>query len=111
MTPTQRSLEYCRQQGWPCDIVERWVPGQRVRKDLFGFIDAVCIMDGRLVGLQITSRSNVSARRKKITKDCAELCQKWLETGSLIEVWGWGKMKRRGPDGKYWQLRRVSIES
>lgn len=110
MTPTQRSIDFCRDNGWPCEVVERWVPGTRVRKDLFGFIDAIALIHGRIVGLQITSRSNVSARVKKITIEKAAEFRGWLDAGGIVEVWGWGKMKKRGPDGKYWQLRRISLD-
>lgn len=109
MTPTQRSMELCKENGWLCEVVERWIPGTRIRKDLFGFIDAIALIDGKIVGLQITSRSNVSARVKKITLDRADQLRAWLDAGGTVEVWGWGKMKRKDKSGRSWQIRRIPI--
>jgi hypothetical protein len=31
----------------------------------------------------------------------------WIAAGGKVEVWGWSKRKKRGADGKFWQVRRV----
>src|SRR5574341_1494009 len=67
-SPTQRSLKLMRERGFYAEVVEHWNQWARKRKDLFGFIDVLCLGDtGDLVGVQSTSASNISARVRKIT--------------------------------------------
>ena len=88
-SPTSRSLDKLRKEGWLADVVEKWVPQARVRKDLFGFIDILCLKDGVILGVQATSGSNLSARVKKITEH--ENIAEVRKAGIRIEVWGWRK--------------------
>lgn len=104
MTPTARTLEKCRELGWEAEVVERWLPFSKVRKDLFGFIDIVAITPHGILGIQTTSRSNVSARMRKITEQHAATLRDWKAAGGHIEVWGWGKMARRDKLGRFWQV-------
>ena len=123
--PSQRTLNYLKQRKVPCGIVERFVKqagsfGQRY--DLFGFIDLIAIDQNRgIVGIQVTSGSEVSKRVRKIrgeaqSDDPKEIkaaavrylrfCD-WLATGNPIEVWGWRKVKRNGRD--LWQPRILQM--
>lgn len=104
-SPTSRSLAYCREQGWPVEVVERWIPQARRRKDLFGFIDLVAITPDGILGIQATSGSNVSARVEK-AKDQPHYGA-WLAF-ARAEVWGWAKQGPRGKR-KVWTLRRVAL--
>ena len=123
--PSQRTLNYLRQRNIPCGVVERFVKqagkfGQRY--DLFGFIDLIAIDQNRgIVGIQVTSGSEVSKRVRKIRgeaqsddpkeiKAAAARYQRfcdWLATGNPIEVWGWRKVKRKGRD--LWQPRILQM--
>lgn len=105
-TPTSRTLERCKELGYYAEVVERWVPFSKTRKDLFGFIDIVAITPAGILGIQATSSSNVSARRKKILNLDEPILEAWNQAGGYVEVWGWGKRKKRGADGKFWQLTR-----
>jgi len=110
MTSTQRTLAHYRDDGYLCEVVERWVRTAKGgnRKDLFGFIDLVAIADGVIVGIQATSTANVSARVKKIkTEKRAEAIQ-WLEAGGKIHVVGWKKYKQ-AVDRKYWRSVTVIL--
>lgn len=99
-SPTQRTLEKLRKDGWMPWVVERWLPRVNKRSDLFGFIDILAIKDGEVLAVQATSRSSVSSRVKKIGdhENVAEV----RKAGWRIEVWGWGKMA----NGR-WQCRVV----
>ena len=66
-SPTARSLEYWRSQGYLCDVVERRLPRNFVTKDLFGFIDILAVKDEDIVGIQTTAQA-VAARVTKITE-------------------------------------------
>ena len=118
-SPTQRSLKVMRERGYLTEVVERWIPGANIRKDLFGFIDILAIaplstVEGDLVvAVQSTSGSNVAARIKKITEH--ENLAAVRKAGIRILVHGWTKRRKRLKSGKLakrameWQLREVDV--
>lgn len=91
MTPTSIALKYCRKQGYHADITERFNCYTNRRSDLFGFIDIIVIDGCQMIGVQVTSQSNVNSRLKKIKLDRTEEAKRWLGTGATIEVWGTDK--------------------
>lgn len=96
MSPTQRSVQKLKAEGWLVAIVEHWNPYAKVRQDLFGFIDILALCGDSLLAIQTTTGSNVSARIKKI--QALQAAQLWLESNNRkIIVHGWTKM---GPRGK-----------
>lgn len=101
-TPTQRSLKLMRERGYLCEIVEKRVPFKPITKDLFGFIDLLCVADGEIVGVQTTSRTNIAARIKKIAEH--ENVAAVRKAGLKILVHGWGKMA----NGR-WECREVDV--
>lgn len=107
MSPTQRALKVLRDQGWTVAIVEKWNPHAKVRQDLFGFIDLLAMKQGVLLGVQVTSTSNMNARKDKALE--SPNLRAWLITGNQFEVWGFAK---KGPRGKrkLWQLDRQPFE-
>ena len=93
-SPTQRSLEKLRKEGYTVQVVEHYNAFSRRRIDLYNVIDIVGILPGKVgvLGIQATSRGNVNAR---IQKSLAEPKLKvWLQAKNEFEVWGWGKLKR-----------------
>ena len=93
MTPTQLTLRYLRENGWLAEVVERWVPGANVRKDLFGFIDIVALKDGETLGVQATSYSNISARVTKIV--ASDAVNEVRKANWSLWVVGWRKVENR----------------
>jgi len=109
-SPTQRSLEVMRERGYLCDVVERWIPGANVRRDLYGFIDLLCIVrdphselfrKDPIVAVQATSGTNVAALITKITEH--ENLAAVRKAGIRILVHGWSKRKGR------WRLREEDL--
>lgn len=100
-SPTQRSLAYLRDHYPLVEVVEKWNPYARVRKDLFGIIDIVAVDDRNIIGVQATSASNVSKRVAKITDSPALPILR--KAGIRVLVHGWGKRKGR------WRLREVDM--
>jgi len=100
-SPTQLSLDFFRKKCYICDVVERWIPGANIRKDLFGFIDILCIKKGEVVGVQATTYSNVSARVAKIRDH--ENITAVREAGISIWVHGWRKVDNR------WTVRDIDL--
>lgn len=106
MSPTQRTRDWLKKRGITSQIVERWNSFARIRQDLFGFCDIVALQS-RILAIQVTSGTNVSARVAKIYDE--PRAREWLAAGGLIEVHGWRKCGARGKQ-KRWSLRRVAIE-
>lgn len=108
MTPTQRSLKMLREDGWSCWIVEKWNPHARVRVDLFGVADILCVRGADTLAVQTTSGSNVSARVKKLDEN--EYLSKLRGAGWIIHIHGWRKVKvKRGGKATVWACRILDI--
>lgn len=108
MTPTERSLEKLRADGYTCEVVEKWNSHTRQRKDLFNVIDILAIREGEILGVQTTSASSVSARVKKIVDN--ELTPAIRKSGMGLVVHGWGKRvigKFKNGNTKYGYVCRV----
>jgi hypothetical protein len=96
MTPTQKSLNVMRERGFTCEIVERWNPYAKIRQDLFGFIDLLCVSREGVVAVQTTSSSSMSARRTKIANH--EHIGAVREAGVRILLHGWDGTRLREED-------------
>lgn len=92
-SPTQLTLRKLRDDGWTAEVVERWVPGANIRKDLFGFIDVLAVQGSTTLAVQTTSAHNVAARVTKIAE--SPLIGAVREAGWTIFVHGWAKRKGR----------------
>lgn len=101
-SPTQRSLAHMREQGYVCAVVEKWNPHARIRQDLFGFIDVICVKGEEIVGVQACSGAggDVAARVRKISEH-----ENWplICDAIRVVVHGWRKSKGR------WVLREVEL--
>ncbi len=93
-SPTQRSLEYLRDLGYHCEIVEKWNSFTKQRKDLWGWCDILAIRENEVLAVQVTS-TGVAERIKKIEDSpTVALVRK---AGIRIEVHGW----RKNSKGRY----------
>ena len=89
-----------REKGFHAEVTEKWVPGANIRRDLWGFVDILCLGDsGDLVGVQSTSASNIAARVAKIAE--SPLLGRVRKANIKIIVHGWAKRKGR------WVVREV----
>ena len=102
MTPTQRSLAKLRKDGWTCAIVEKWNPHVKIRQDLFGIFDLLCLRGDETMGVQVTSGSHVAERVQKIAD--AENTPIVREANWSLMVHGW----RKNSAGK-WICREVDV--
>lgn len=110
MSPTARSLAFCRAQGWLYAQASWWEHYAKCRKDLCGVIDYV-VFDGKgggVLGVQFTDETSVSKRLDK-AKASALLLQ-WLNAPARFEVWAWGKRGERGAR-KEWVLRVEEVRA
>ncbi len=105
-SPTQRSKAYAESLGYQVAIVERWNQWAKVRQDLYGFIDLLCLKEGScLIAIQATSTGNMNSRIAKIKTLPASW--KWITSGNRLEVWGWALRGKKGKRKKYELKRHV----
>lgn len=105
MTPTQRTLQRLRKDGWTCQVVEYWNSFAKIRKDLFGVIDVVGVHPDRgIIGIQATSGDNLSKRVKK--SQAEPRLKTWIEAGGKFQAWGWRKSART----RRYELRKVELK-
>lgn len=95
-SPTSRTLDWLRRNGFDCfDKAEHWQSfgrgGAGIRKDLFGWCDLI-VLDKTIIGIQVTSASNMSARCKKMQG--LPGCARWIAAGGEAWVMGWRKSGR-----------------
>jgi hypothetical protein len=88
--PTRKRLT---DDGYLVENVEKYNTFSRKKNDLWGFIDFLAIRRDEVLAIQVTSKSNMSARRKKMTEH--ENIGKVREAGIRIELWGFYKEKNR----------------
>lgn len=100
----QRSMEYMREEGGIVANTEHWNPFARLRQDLFGFIDCVWLLDGRIIGVQVVN-TKLLEHIDKIKENSAS--RAWMHCGGLIQIHNW---KQRGPKGKKkWELQIINV--
>lgn len=102
-SPTQRSLKHMRAAGYVCAIVEKWNPHARIRQDMFGFIDVLCVNGEDIVGVQACSGAggDPAERVRKITEH-----ENWplICKAIRVVVQSW----RKNAAGR-WTLREVEL--
>jgi len=112
LSPTQRTLRALRDQGRIVDISEKWVikpkhPAGGFRKDLFGFVDLVCLdVERGIIAIQSCGQNYSEHLRKIMDSECTENVIEWLKCGGCLELWAWRKVKlKRGGKAMRWQPR------
>ena len=84
-----RSVDYLRKQGCVVATVESYNHFTKRKKDLFGVIDILAIGNNETLAVQVTSKSNMSSRIKKIEE--SEALPEMLRSGWRVIVHGWSK--------------------
>lgn len=107
MSPTARTLALLRSQGYHADVVEKWLPGGRVRRDWGGWGDVLAAGDRGILMVQATTKPHISDRVRKAVSLLSLV--KWLRGGGRAEVWGW-YCTGPGPVGKQtWFVEAVNL--
>jgi hypothetical protein len=101
MSPTQLSLRELRKEYDLVQVVEYWNSFTRRRHDLFGCWDIMAVGDGDVCLVQTTTKSNISARVRKISdNECLPVLR---DAGVTLIVHGWYK------DGRLWKCKTVDV--
>ena len=104
MSPTQLSLRKLKSEGYETvQVVEVWIPSfSRTRRDLFGAWDILAVKNGETIAIQVTSKSNMSARIKKISEN--DHVSNLREANWTLLVHGWFKNK-----SNRWEVKEVDV--
>jgi hypothetical protein len=90
-----------RERGYTVATVEHYNAFTKRKHDLFGCIDLLAIGNGETVAVQVTSKSNLAARRHKVEE--AEAYPEMLRSKWRVILHGWFK------EGNRWQLKEVEL--
>lgn len=114
----QRTLAFCRDLGWlPGKVTYREQltvggvnKGWATQKDLFGIIDIIAIMPGsnKILGIQTTSKSEMSRRFKKMCGEREYETRMWCNSTQLLEIWGWYRTDEK-VNGRNWHASRRGV--
>ena len=109
-SPTSRSLQRLREDGWMAQKVEHWNAFSHRSIDLFSVIDIVAVKQGCLgvLGVQTTTSANLAARREKCR--ASQALKLWLQCGNSFVLHGWAKYGERGKR-KVWKCRHELIRA
>ena len=108
MSPTQLTIRKLKSEGFETvQVVEVWIPsfGNRAfgnRRDLFGAWDILAVKDGETTAIQVTSKSNISARVKKISEN--EHVGNLRDANWKMLVHGWFKNK-----SNRWECKEIDV--
>lgn len=102
MTPSQRTIKHLKDQGYMVANVEHFNYFTKRKHDLWGCIDILAIGNGETLAVQVTSKSNMSARIRKI--EDSDALPEMLRSGWRVIVHGWWK----GTNGRY-QLKEMEF--
>jgi hypothetical protein len=101
MSLTSRSVRELKKEYPLVQIVETYNYFTKRRHDLFGILDILCVREQDILGVQTTSRGNMSSRVKKI--EDSDAIATLRDANILIHVHGWDKYKNR------WRLKVLDI--
>lgn len=109
-----RSVRLLEKQGYAVWKTEQpWNVYTKVRKDLYGIIDATGI-DGKrpILGVQVTDGNGVQAHLEKALANI--YLPLWLQSGGRFEIHGWRTLLQTNKDGKRgkkekWECRIIEL--
>lgn len=91
MSLTLRSRKLLESEGYTVATVEYYNAFTKRKHDLFGCIDLLAIGNGETIAIQVTSKSNMSARIRKIEDSDALI--EMIRSNWRVIVHGWFKNK------------------
>jgi len=107
MKPTERTLKLLRDDGWTCDMIERWIrnpkhPAGGFRKDYLGFGDILAFRGPEVAIVQ--SCGSAYAQHLKTILSIPQAAD-WARWHKLYLI-AWRKVKyKRGGKLKIWKPR------
>jgi len=110
MTAIARTIRLLRSEGYIAQSVERYNYHAKRRVDLFSVIDVIAVHPGKqgVLGVQVTTASNLSSRVKKAIQT-PEL-KTWLLAGNRFEVHAWRKTPIKPKSKKMvWVVNRREV--
>jgi hypothetical protein len=97
-------LRQLETEGWHPTSVDYFDAFTRRTKDLYSCIDVLAVGPEGTIAVQVTSRGNMSSRRKKVLE--AEAFPHMKAAGWRIEIWGYSQP---GGKGTRYRLKRETL--
>ena len=89
MTPSQRTIKHLKDQGYMVANVEHYNAFTRRKHDLWGCIDILAIGNRETLAVQVTTKSHMANRIRKIEE--SEALPEMLRSNWRVIVHGWWK--------------------
>lgn len=111
LSPMQRTLRWLEEHGWTCEVVEKWVPGANIRRDLWSCDVLACHPDNGIALIQVGTGDDFAKHIRKVSDD--EGAATFVAAGGAVLVFGWSTLNRHGWTPRIWSLegdRELSLE-
>lgn len=114
ISPTQRTLKYFRDEGYHCDIVERFIrnpvhPAGGFRRDYMHFGDILAFNNNETIMIQSCGQSYSKHLKDLLANPNIPL---WLAGPRKLILIGWRKVKKvRGGKAMVWSPRIREIKT
>lgn len=107
-SPYARSKQQLEASGYFVGRTEHWNSFVKIRQDLFGIIDMVCVKANEtgVLGVQPTVGDRASDHLKKALAN--KVLPVWLAAGNRFVIHAWRKVGDRGKR-KLWECREVPV--
>lgn len=94
LSPMERTLRWMEAHGWHAEVMERWIPGARIRKDVFCCDVLAARADAGVAIVQVCDGSSFAAHVEKVSED--EGAREFVAAGGECLIVGWRKLKAAG---------------
>lgn len=108
-----RTTDVLRSYGFVTNLdfqkVEWIIPTKYLKYDLFGIIDLLLLVTGKITGIQICG-ADYAPHVKKMTIEKQEYTKRWLKAGGKLLIWSWTQRKKvRGQKALYWHSKITEV--
>jgi hypothetical protein len=112
-SPTQRTLGLLRRNEWLMAVAERWVSQAKIRRDMYGWIDALGLPPPPATGVwgfQISMMSDHAARAAKMLSPAVlPNVLRWLQAGGQAAIVAWTKHQSKLRKTARWSATRFAL--
>jgi hypothetical protein len=94
-----------RSHGYTLWKTETWDHWTKQKRDLLGFIDAIALGNGELIGIQVFGLGEWNRHVEKVYCDCQSEFEAWCAAGGRVQFVGWRRLQENGTKRKAWYAR------
>lgn len=102
LSPMQRTLRWLEEHGWTVEIVERWIPGANIRRDVWSCDVLACHPDGGIALVQVGTGADFASHVSKLEGNAD--ARTFVEAGGEVVVMGWRELRETGWTPRIWRM-------